>query len=75
MKLKHSTKNLEEAIDVFIKELPDPNVYKVAAVIEHFEVAGKEIMLRAQKSHDRDLTGHMWIIENLNSQERIFIHR
>jgi len=73
MKLKHSTQNIEEAIDVFLKELPDPKIYKISAVIEHFEVAGKEIMLRAQKT--KDVVGSTWIIENLNSQERMIVQR
>ena len=71
--MKHSTQNLEEAVDVFVKELPDPKVYRVSVVIEHFEVAGKEIMLRAQKT--KDALDGTWIIENLNTQERISIHR
>lgn len=71
MKRKHSTKSLQEAIEVFVKELEDPTGYRISAVIEHFEVAGSEIMLRAQKTADDG--GYKWVIENLNSREKIVV--
>ena len=72
MKARHTTKNLQEAMEVFMKELQDPKEYKIAVVIEHFEVAGNEIMLRAQKAKDE--SGPFWVIENLDSPEKIAVH-
>lgn len=64
MKAKHATKNLQEAITVFLKELPDPKGTDVSTVRDHFTVDGQEVVLTAQKAKGR--SGFRWRIDYPN---------
>ena len=46
---------------MFSKELPDADNSKIATVIEHFEIAGKETMLIAKKV--KDGSGTRWTVD------------
>ena len=64
MKTKHATKNLQEAINVFLRELPDPKGSDVSTVTDQFTIAGQEVVLTAQKA--KGSTGFRWLIDYPN---------
>lgn len=64
MKTKHATRDLDEAIDVFMEELPDPKRSDDSTFTDYFLVGGAEVMLKAQKV--KGSTGMKWKIDYSN---------
>jgi len=64
MKDRHVTKNLDEALDIFIKELPDPATPHVSTIIDQFEIDGQMIILYAQKYKSDG--GMKWKVSDMN---------
>ena len=65
MKTKHSAKNIDEAINLFLHELPDPVTSDVSTVTDSFSVKGKEVVLNAQKAKGN--AGMTWRIDHFNN--------
>jgi hypothetical protein len=64
MESKHLTKDLTEAIDVFLTELPDPRSSDASTITDLFIVRGVEVKLKAQKV--KASGGMTWKIEYYN---------
>jgi hypothetical protein len=60
-KLTHTTHDLSEAINLFLKELPDPKTSVQSTFVEDFLVEDKKITLQAQKS--KGIKGMIWNID------------
>ena len=65
MKSKHAAKNLDEAINLFLHELPDPVRSNVSTVTDSFSIKGKDVVLSAQKAKGN--TGMTWRIDSSNN--------
>ncbi|MEJ6980393.1 hypothetical protein WG906_08020 [Pedobacter sp. P351] len=64
MKTEHTTRDLNEAIDLFLRELPDPNKTNDSTFTDDFLIAGSEVILKAQKV--KGSTGMKWKIDYNN---------
>lgn len=64
MKSKHEARSVEEAIKVFLKELPDPKRTNIPAVSDHFMIGEEDVILTAQRA--KSSTGFRWIIDSRN---------
>lgn len=64
MKTRHAAKNMEEAIKLFLEELPDPKRTDVPAVSDRFTIGEKEVLLTAQKT--KGSGGFGWRIDHPN---------
>lgn len=62
MKAKHTATNIDEAINLFLHELPDPVTSDVSTVTDSFSIEGKEVVLNAQKAKGN--TGMTWRIDH-----------
>ena len=61
MKAKHIASNIDEAINLFLHELPDPVTSNVATVSDSFSIKGKKVVLNAQKAKGN--SGMTWRID------------
>lgn len=64
MKLEHTTRDLNEAIDLFLRELPDPKRSNDSTFTDDFLIGGAEVILKAQKV--KGSTGMKWKIDYNN---------
>jgi hypothetical protein len=60
--------NLSEAMEVFLRQLPDPNVARTPMIVSEIDVQGRKVKLSAQKS--KGLTGMTWRISSLSSEAK-----
>ncbi len=64
MKTEHATRDLNEAIDVFRRELPDPKRSNDSTFTDAFLIGETEVILKAQKV--KGSTGMSWKIDYNN---------
>lgn len=64
MKTEHTTRDLNEAIDLFLRELPDPKKSNDSTFTDDFLIGGAEVILIAQKV--KGSAGMKWKIDYNN---------
>ena len=57
--------NLSEAMEVFLRQLPDPNLTKTPTIVREIDVKGQKVKFTAQKS--KGLSGMTWRINSISS--------
>ncbi|WP_207422593.1 hypothetical protein [Desertivirga brevis] len=60
--------NLSEAMEVFLRQLPDPNLAKEPTIVKEISVKGRKVKFTAQKS--KGLTGMTWRINSISSESK-----
>ena len=55
--------NLSEAMEVFLKQLPDPNLTNTPVIISEMKVNGKRVKFKVQKA--KSLSGITWRIDSV----------
>lgn len=60
--------NLSEAMEVFLRQLPDPNLTKEPTIVSEIDIKGKKVKLTAQKS--KGLGGMTWRINSISSESK-----
>ncbi|WP_207535146.1 hypothetical protein [Desertivirga arenae] len=60
--------NLSEAMEVFLKQLPDPNLTRDPTIVREINVRGRKVKFTAQKS--KGLTGMTWRINSISSESK-----
>lgn len=54
--------NISEAMEIFLKQLPDPNLSTVPSIETEIQVKGKRVKFRAQKA--KSLLGMTWKVDS-----------
>jgi len=57
--------NLSEALEIFLKQLPDPNLSKTPTIVSEINVKGKTVKFTAQKA--KGYTGMTWRINSISA--------